>query len=259
MSSIVSGWVWAYAPVKSGELVVLLALADNAHDDGGGSYPSRQHLCNKSRMKDRQVQYCLNSLEKKGLVARQGVLRNGRTIVWRVIMQTDPAKCAVSQSTAVGSCSGLQSLEPELNRPSSQGAGKLTISGKPVKSDVWARTIKALDEFNRQTNRSLGSTTGTGEPSESAKRIYARLAKWPDLTEDQISSMIRRTLSSKWWGDDQPSIGVVFGPKVFEDNLSRSGAAVRTKNGNGRVDEDYQQLSRVLLEKARAPRNRDED
>src|SRR5690349_6236166 len=85
VSAEVSGWVWRNAPVKSGELVVLLALADNAHDDGTGAYPSQDHLAKKSRMTARQVRRCLATLEEGGLIRRQGATAGG-VIVWAVVM-----------------------------------------------------------------------------------------------------------------------------------------------------------------------------
>jgi hypothetical protein len=81
----VSGWVWDQAGVKSGDLVVLLALADNAHDDGTGAYPSQAHLAKKARMTERQVRNCLKSLEEKGLIRRQGSTAGG-VVVWAVVM-----------------------------------------------------------------------------------------------------------------------------------------------------------------------------
>jgi hypothetical protein len=103
---------------------------------------------------------------------------------------------------------------------------QLKIAGRPVKHVTWQRTLWALEEFNQQAGRRFAALTGTGEPSEAARRIYSRLAAWPALDNPAISDVIRRTLLSRWWGSDPPSVGVVFGPKVFEENLSREGTPV---------------------------------
>ena len=59
--------VWMKAPVEGGELLLLLALADNANDDGV-AFPSVSYLARKARMTGRNVQLCLRKLESKGLM-----------------------------------------------------------------------------------------------------------------------------------------------------------------------------------------------
>ena len=54
--------VWATSKQKGSALVLLLAIADYAHDDGGGAYPSVETLAAKCRMTDRNVQLLIRSL-----------------------------------------------------------------------------------------------------------------------------------------------------------------------------------------------------
>ena len=85
-------------------------------------------------------------------------------------------------------------------------------------------TSRVLAEYNRQAGANLRLMTSAGKPSEAAKRIYLRIRDYPDITFDEYADIIRRTLASRWWGSGSPSIGVVFGPNVFEDNIARSDA-----------------------------------
>lgn len=231
MSVKVSGWVWEHAPVKSGELVVLLKLADCAHDDGSGAYPSQAELAEKSRMSERQVRNCLTALEGLGLIERSGVTRSG-VVVWRVMMRSEVGGEDTSggKSTAGDPGSPLPT-EPSPNRHMGRERARtrpgLKVSGKPVKLEVWAATERTLAEYNRQAGSKLRLLTSAGHPSEAAKRIYLRLVNYPDITDAELADIIHRTLASRWWGDGPPSPGVVFGPRVFEDNITRPG------NGNG--------------------------
>lgn len=59
--------VWTKAPVEGGELLLLLALADNANDDGV-AFPGVSYLARKARMTGRNVQLCVRKLESKGLM-----------------------------------------------------------------------------------------------------------------------------------------------------------------------------------------------
>ncbi|MBB2697683.1 UNVERIFIED_ORG: hypothetical protein GGI66_002343 [Rhizobium esperanzae] len=67
MSIKVMSIVWSRAPVQSGDLLMLLALADNA-DDNGIAFPSVTYLASKARMSPRNVQLCLRNLERSGFI-----------------------------------------------------------------------------------------------------------------------------------------------------------------------------------------------
>src|ERR671931_438908 len=56
MSIKVMNWVWDNSPTKGTELLMLLAIADNAADDGGNAYPSIRTLARKTRLDDLTVQ-----------------------------------------------------------------------------------------------------------------------------------------------------------------------------------------------------------
>lgn len=58
--------VWENSGHQSGALIVLLAMADWADDNGGSIFPSVQKLAFKSRLKDRQVQRVIRTLLASG-------------------------------------------------------------------------------------------------------------------------------------------------------------------------------------------------
>lgn len=58
--------VWECSRAKASELLVLLAIADCANDDGTDAYPSLPKLAQKSRMTARGVQYVIERLEALG-------------------------------------------------------------------------------------------------------------------------------------------------------------------------------------------------
>ncbi len=59
-------YVWEHSTHKGTELLTLLAIADFAHDDGKGAYPSIPMLARKTRMSKRQTQYVLRTLQQSG-------------------------------------------------------------------------------------------------------------------------------------------------------------------------------------------------
>lgn len=60
-------YVWSEAPFEGGALLVLLALADYADEDGS-SFPSIRTLAKKARLSEREVQYTLSTITEGGWV-----------------------------------------------------------------------------------------------------------------------------------------------------------------------------------------------
>jgi hypothetical protein len=69
MSIEVMTYVWKNSPSKSGRLLVLLALADRATDDGI-CWPGVNELARKARLGPRQVERALKELEQEGEIQR---------------------------------------------------------------------------------------------------------------------------------------------------------------------------------------------
>src|SRR5699024_1831151 len=84
-------WVMEDAPVENhGELAVLYALADRAHDDGTAAYPSQEWISHRARCADRTVRRHLKKLEEREVIRRgdQSLVShypvNRRPIVWNL-------------------------------------------------------------------------------------------------------------------------------------------------------------------------------
>lgn len=85
MSIRVMSLVWEHSKQQGSALLVLLAIADFADDDGY-CYPSVERLAHKSRMSVRNVRYILRQLEESGeLVIERGGGRH-RTNRYRVML-----------------------------------------------------------------------------------------------------------------------------------------------------------------------------
>jgi hypothetical protein len=67
MSVKVSTEVWDHAPYSGTKLIILLALADSAHDTGL-TWPSQANLAKKARCTEQYVRRCLKAFEEDGWV-----------------------------------------------------------------------------------------------------------------------------------------------------------------------------------------------
>ena len=66
MSIRVQSYVWENSKADGSALLLLLAIADHAHDDGNGAYPSVATLAAKCRQTERNTQLLLRKLEDMG-------------------------------------------------------------------------------------------------------------------------------------------------------------------------------------------------
>lgn len=86
MSVRVMTWIFDNSPTQYGSRCVLLALADNAQDDGTRAFPSQETLAQKARLSIRQVRRCLSELMSTGAIEYVGLSPYG-TDEYRVLMR----------------------------------------------------------------------------------------------------------------------------------------------------------------------------
>lgn len=105
MSLDAMSWALRDAPVEtSQEHVVLLALADRAHDDGRDAYPAQKWIAERARCSTRTVRRCLNSLESRGLISRgdqshvSHIRSDLRPVVWNLNLSVKKAPADTTMS-----------------------------------------------------------------------------------------------------------------------------------------------------------------
>jgi Helix-turn-helix domain len=84
MSLAVMSWVLDESEARLGARLVLLALADYAHDDGSKAFPSVETLARKSKLSERGTRDALRKLEADGMVVSTGKTKYG-TIIYTVV------------------------------------------------------------------------------------------------------------------------------------------------------------------------------
>jgi hypothetical protein len=101
MSFNVIVWVMHNSEEALGRRLVLLALAENANDDGSGAWPSVETLSRKSRLSTRQVKRCLKGLAEDGAIVSEGVGPRG-TQSWAIVMAPEVISGDDNLSSAEG-------------------------------------------------------------------------------------------------------------------------------------------------------------
>ncbi|WP_174935404.1 helix-turn-helix domain-containing protein [Burkholderia lata] len=123
--------VWERYPEGGGELILALALADYAHDNGAHIFPAVDTLARKTRQSRRNVQYQLRRMEEKGwlqLVAyaaggRSRGREEGRPREYRINPEwVKGAEIAPFQKSAADDTEGRNSRHERVQKATPKGA-----------------------------------------------------------------------------------------------------------------------------------------
>lgn len=112
MSIRVQSLVWDGAPYRGGALLVLLAMADWAGDDGGNIYPTVKTLAHKARLSVRQTQEILRDLESDGTIVKTRTASgspgkgNHYKIVLERVRKPHPLDMMTGEESAKDGCGG---------------------------------------------------------------------------------------------------------------------------------------------------------
>jgi hypothetical protein len=151
MSVRVMSWVFDHSGVQHrGDLLVLLVLADHAHEDGSSAYPSVGTIARKARLSRRGVFGALARLKEAGAIAAEGRGPKGTTS-YRVVMTGVQSLQGCTDCTgalsSTGGCShrtrGVQSPapEPSFNHPQNHHHHEPSLTsgdGVAEVEDRWA-------------------------------------------------------------------------------------------------------------------------
>ena len=186
MSIEVMTCVWKHAPVQSDELLILLALADFADDDGG-CWPAVETLADRARMTPRNVQRCLRGLAERGLISI--LEKAGPKGVNRYVVRPDEIR-AQSKARIDGESAGgdnLSGVTPASDGvpPASQGgdAGVTQTVTEPPLEPSQEREARARDQSPEGDNPDTAAQTETVRGSGKAA-FKAAHAAWPTYTTD---------------------------------------------------------------------------
>ena len=216
MSIRVMSDVWEKSQHSGTELLMLLAIADNANDERR-AWPSVRTLARKTRMKPRNAQYLLKRLEESGeLSINVGAGPNGSNVY--SVKQYDLGgvqSLAGVQSTAPSKIAskGMQHDAPGGCNPASKGV-------QPTAPDPSLTVIEPSENLNAALPReprpadlhfeALADLTGLTPPFRDWKKLtktsagqlnrYAKELRDVDATPEQIAGFKMWFSKNDWRG-----------------------------------------------------------
>jgi hypothetical protein len=115
MSVQALGWVLENSAARLGARLVLIALANHAHDDGSNAYMSQATIAREARLTVRQVRRCLNELETSGEIIRSGKTEHG-VVKWQLRM-SDRTECPPGHSRPSDRTNRAKSVHEMSDKP----------------------------------------------------------------------------------------------------------------------------------------------
>jgi hypothetical protein len=250
MSLKVITWVLYEAPVTTqSHLLVLLALADRAHDDGTAAYPSREWIGERARCSVRSVASHLRALEEDGLI-RKGdqelvahFRADRRPVVYDVVMTAGksctPSVNDVQSDVSRGARSRTHDVQPVAHKPSLFSFGEETVQNPSFArvSDGFETAWMAWPKHDKK---------------KPAREKFERLVKSKRIAlEDLVLAVKAHGAAYKVGGWDEQFVPGLL-PWLNQERWND--ALPRPRNGRGqeRLNEGLALVARLREEEAHA-------
>jgi DNA-binding transcriptional regulator YhcF (GntR family) len=178
MSIEVMSWVWKKSKATGTDKFVLLAIADNAWDDGSNAWPSINTISRKTGLSTRTVQRCIQNLHDLGEL--NTIDRPGHSNLYRVVMSEQDSKPV--KKTAKNQSSSLAVVEPKRDEVWDAVMLACGVNPSTINSQERGRHNRAV--------KALKESGATAEQIQSRASAYR--VKFPNVALTPIA------LASHW-------------------------------------------------------------
>lgn len=169
MSVKIMSLVFDHYPGQGGELVLALSLADHAHEDGGGIFPSIPALAKKTRQSERTVQRQLRRLEDQAWLQCVERSHGGRSRASRYRINPDWVRDPAVFDWAENG-DKLSPLESDKPRQNVTVSAPETVTSEARNGDIAVSPAKNHQESSIPPYSPFSLTCGSAEPSATDDR-----------------------------------------------------------------------------------------
>lgn len=210
MSIKCQSWVYEHSEATGNDRLVLLAIADEADDDGTNAYPGIERIAHKARVNKRTTMRCLERLEADGLleVQRPDTKGRGHHNTYVVLMGQPEKGDTLSRgpSDPEGARNGDRKA-----RKGAQGYLDCSRPIDPLTQDPEVKDSRA-DPFE-QFWQAYPNARGKGQartawenaakktPAQTILAAAVRFANDPNLPEPQFIPYASTWLNGERWSD----------------------------------------------------------
>jgi len=281
MSLIVSGQVWTHSTAKGGDLVVLLAIADNADEETYEAFPGIEYLADKTNLSTRGVRYAIKRLVEAGEleILERGGFRQGesRANLYRVncgtnrqslqgvrtgkMQQTNRNPASPQPSVEPkGVCSGkaavhaFEDLTAKLALSGdieADAVGLLSARHKADRKIVTAKEMAVAAAVIAAFRDEIGVAWSLGPH---LKSVVLRAREVPSWTPETHVDLVRAACEDPWWERTREKRrptgpNVVYSPAAFVRAVQ---AAADNKKGRKRELDRFDKYDAHIARQAAA-------
>lgn len=160
--------VWDSNAYEGGTLLVLLAMADWAKDDGSSVFPTMDTLAQKARLSVRGAQLCVARLKEDGAIVQVNPARRGKATEYKIVL--DRVK--------------------ELHRNNCTAISSGEIAGSV---GVQSATVGVQSDVSHIDNRQEPSVEQSLTRAKEWKSVWQAFKTWPGLPAGASEQLARGT------------------------------------------------------------------
>lgn len=194
MSAQCTGRVWRYSKHKGSDLLVLLAIADHAKDDGTGAWPSVASIAQKTRLSERNVRYSLKKLEASGeLVVERNAGPKGANL-YQITLDGCNLCIPAEPAPSTAKSAGVQSLHG-CKIP--HGGGAIAIAAEPSLEPSDIDNSLSVPPSCRVFHETLSGTKGY-DPEHFRPNFFEKVATYAECMDlETVAVTIRDWVKEK--------------------------------------------------------------
>lgn len=177
--------VWDSGAYEGGTLLVLLAMADWANDDGSKVHPRMETLAEKARLSVRGAQLCVARLKRDGVIVETNPARRGRAPEYKIVLERVKElhrnDCTATVSGEAEGDNGVQSEAVGVKSDVSHIENHQEPSDDPpyAREDALSRWAEVWAAF--LTWQNMPDTATEARAKGAVERLLDQLPAAPDL------------------------------------------------------------------------------
>jgi len=173
MAIQVVAWILECSEATMGDRLVLLSLANHARADGTGAWPSRRQIATEARLSERQVQRCIQNLERDGrITVQRGEGPHGTNMC--TVMMSEPSRSAGGDNMSPDGGETDRLGETSTTQGGDTGVSRTVL--EPPNSEIQEPNSQLLEDSSSNVSDQLALVDAREGPSsfEDFWEIYPR-------------------------------------------------------------------------------------
>jgi hypothetical protein len=160
--------VLEHSAARGGARLVLLSIANRAHDDGSGAWPSIRTIAHEANLSERQVRYCLRRLQQMGELRIDPAAGRRGTNLYTVLARDEERRNP--KTVLIDAWEGVKSVaSPPTSKRRANGGNEGAIHGTEGVQAEAGRVKPVAPEPSLEPSQEPSFVSPLGKPASGSK------------------------------------------------------------------------------------------